>query len=137
MSATTSVFYHPIRVYIEDTDAGGIVFYVNYLKYMERARTEMFRHLGFSKAANFDENTIFVVRKVNAHYHRSAVLDDELRVSASISKLRKASLILTQNIYRGDELLVSSSVEVASVEVKQQKPIAIPKHMHEALMAYS
>ena len=137
MSEKPIEYFHKVRVYIEDTDAGGIVFYVNYLKYMERARTEMFRHLGFGKAASYSDNAMFVVRKVNAHYHRPALLDDELRVSASISKLRKASLILTQNIYRDDELLVSSSVEVASVEKTQQKPVAIPKPMYEALLAFS
>lgn len=130
-------FTHPVRVYIEDTDAGGIVFYVNYLKYMERARTELFRQFGYGKAATFSDNAMFVVRKVNAHYHRPAMLDDMLAVNAVITKLRKASVILEQNIYRGDELLVSSSVEVASVSADKQQPIAIPKPMHAALLAYS
>lgn len=72
--------HHPVRVYIEDTDAGGIVYYVNYLKFMERARTELLRSWGYGKAALFDEQLMFVVHSVNARYHKPARLDDELSV---------------------------------------------------------
>jgi len=84
-------FSHQVRVYVEDTDAGGIVFYANYLKYMERARTEFLRSLGYDKPALFD-GLQFVVRSVELLYHKPAVLDDMLDISARLIKLSKASL---------------------------------------------
>ena len=82
-----------LRVYIEDTDAGGIVYYVNYLKFMERARTELMRSLGFGKMYIFNHDLMFVVREMNVQYLRPATLDDELVVTAAVRELRGAFLL--------------------------------------------
>ena len=103
-------FSIPVRVYIEDTDAGGIVFYVNYLKFMERARTEWLRSLGFDKAGANRESFQFVVKSVDIQYYAPARLDDELEVSANLIKLGGASMKLMQEVHRGDEKLCSSEI---------------------------
>lgn len=130
---TVFEFDWPVRVYIEDTDAGGIVYYVNYLKYMERARTEYLRAIGFAKAAMFDNLSMFVVRAVNTHYHRPARLDDELRVCTQIVELKSASLRMKQDVYRRDELLVDAVVELACVNISTMKPIRIPAAVKAAM----
>ncbi len=124
-----------LRVYIEDTDAGGIVYYVNYFKFLERCRTEFLRSLGFQKAAIFDDNAMFVVRSANAKYHRPALLDDILTVSAHVTELKRASLTMAQCVYRHDQLLVSADVEVACVNKDTLKPMAIPKPMRAKMLA--
>ena len=96
-----------VRVYIEDTDAGGIVFYVNYLKFMERARTEWLRSLGFDKAGANRESFQFVVKSVEVEYKAPAKLDDELRVTAGLLNCGGASMDIAQNVYRGDSILCS------------------------------
>ncbi len=105
----------PIRVYIEDTDAGGIVYYVNYLKYFERARTEYMRALGFNKPALLGDGTLFVVADVAAKYVRSATLDDALEVTAAVESVGAATLIFHQTVRRNDELLVDGRVTIALV----------------------
>jgi 4-hydroxybenzoyl-CoA thioesterase len=94
-------FSHNLRVYIEDTDAGGIVYYVNYLKYMERARTEFMRSLGYDKHYIFNAALMFVVRDLALSYMLPARLDDELQATASIAKLRGAGIVFRQGIRRG------------------------------------
>ena len=108
----SSAFNHQARVYVEDTDAGGIVFYANYLKYMERARTEFLRSLGYNKPALFD-SLQFVVRSVELVYQKPAVLDDLLDISASLSKLSKVSFEMQQNVSRDGDILVQGKVKVA------------------------
>ena len=98
-------FLMPVRVYIEDTDAGGIVYYVNYLKFMERARTEFFRELGFGKAGANKEGYQFVVHSAQIEYKKPARLDDMLNVSAKLVKLRGASLFFEQEVRRDDDIL--------------------------------
>ena len=102
-------FSLPIRVYVEDTDAGGIVFYANYLKYMERARTELMRKLGFDKPALFD-GMQFVVHEVSLKYHSPAVLDDQICVTAGYTqRSRRVTFEMTQQVFRDDQLLVEGS----------------------------
>ena len=103
-------FKMPLRVYMEDTDAGGIVFYVNYLKFFERARTEYMRALGFHKAAFIDESLMFVVTELTTKYLRPALLDEQLIASAKVIAAAKASLSFEQKIYRGDEVLCHGQV---------------------------
>ena len=122
-------FSIPTRVYIEDTDAGGIVFYVNYLKFMERARTEWLRSLGFDKAGANRESFQFVVKAVDIQYYAPARLDDELEVSANLIKLSGASMKLMQEVHRGDEKLCSSEIELACVSGDKLKPVRIPSEM--------
>jgi 4-hydroxybenzoyl-CoA thioesterase len=118
-----------IRVYIEDTDAGGIVYYVNYLKYMERSRTEFMRSLGFDKNFIFSEDLMFVVRKVAVNYLGPAKLDDELLATVQIRRLQGASMVLFQSVRRGDEVLVEGDIEIVCVERSGVKPRRIPKQM--------
>ena len=93
-------FSLPVRVYYEDTDAGGVVYYVNYLKFMERARTERLRTLGFNQQELAQLNTLFVVHSAQARYHAPARLDDELQVTANVSQLKRSRLEFTQQVSR-------------------------------------
>jgi len=129
-------FHWPLRVYIEDTDAGGIVFYVNYLKYMERARTEFMRKCGFGKAAIFDDSKLmFVVRRVAVDYRRPAKLDDELIATARIVERGTAQLTFEQRILRGAEELCGGRVNIACVDQHTLKPKRIPDDLLAALGA--
>ena len=119
-------FSHKLRVYIEDTDAGGIVYYVNYLKFMERARTEFMRSLGFGKNSIFNYNLMFVVREVAVTYMLPARLDDELEATASIARLRGAVIVFHQSVRRGDEVLAQGEVTIACVDRAEMKPRRLP-----------
>ena len=132
---SSAVFSHSARVYVEDTDAGGIVFYANYLKYMERARTEFLRSLGFDKPALFDDLQ-FVVRSVQLLYHKPAVLDDLLDVTVALRKLSKASFEVQQNIYRDGDLLLESEVKIACIGATDKRPQAMPKQIGNSLKNY-
>ncbi|NIB42000.1 tol-pal system-associated acyl-CoA thioesterase [Pseudomaricurvus alkylphenolicus] len=125
--------HFPLRVYIEDTDAGGIVYYVNYLKFMERGRTELMRSLGFGKAAILEEGRMFVVHGADVRYLRPAQLDDELTVVTSISKLARSYLIFRQQVVRSGEPLCQGEIKVACVEQASMKPVAIPGTVHSVL----
>ena len=109
-------FSHKLRVYIEDTDAGGIVYYVNYLKFMERARTEFMRSLGYDKNIIFSTDLMFVVRDVAVSYLQPARLDDELTATAVIVKLRGAAIIFRQSVLRGEDLLATGEITIACVD---------------------
>ena len=132
MPDSLAEFRLPIRVYVEDTDAGGIVFYANYLKYMERARTELMRSLGFDKPALFDDMQ-FVVTDVSLKYHNPAILDDQISVTAVLSKASRVTFQMTQQVFRGDELLVEGWVKVACVSSATKRPQGMPKPMFNAL----
>ncbi len=128
-----TTFKWPMRVYIEDTDAGKIVYYVNYLKFMERARTEYLRSLGFDKQFIFNAELMFVVHSVNAEYLKPAVLDDELQVTAHIIKAGSANLLMEQCVYRHDELLCRGEVKIVCVDKQTVKPKRIPADMLAAI----
>lgn len=127
-----TVFNLNIRIYIEDTDAAGIVYYVNYLKFMERARTEYLRHIGFGHYL-LTEDYLFVVRKAQIDYKQPAKMDDELRVTAQIIKQGKASLVFEQCIYRQDTLLSHAQIDIACVAKQSLKPCALPTRLTELL----
>lgn len=129
-------FSIPIRVYIEDTDAGGIVYYVNYLKFMERCRTEFLRALGYHKPAILDEGLLLVVHSAQVDYHRSARLDDELQVTTSIIKLARTYVEFKQQVFRKQELLCSGLIRVVCVDASVMKPHAIPAQMHQQISQY-
>lgn len=133
MTEPATDFRWPVRVYMEDTDAGGIVFYVNYLKFMERARTEFLRQLGFDRNGIFSEQQMFVVHSVNAEYKASARLDQLLSVEARVMQLKRTSVILRQNIYCNAELLCAGHVKLACVNRETMRPLPIPPVMHRAL----
>lgn len=126
-------FSHDLRVYIEDTDAGGIVYYVNYLKFMERARTEYMRDLGFGKDYIFNHDLMFVVRDATVNYRSPAQLDDELRATVSIQELRGASMVMRQTVCRCSEVLAEATITVACVDRAGVKPRRIPTEMAERL----
>ena len=129
-------FAHRCRVYYEDTDAGGVVYYVNYLKFMERARTERLRELGFSQSQLAEDNLLFVVHSSQARYHAPARLDDALRISATVVELNRASLRFVQQVWREDDatLLCEGQFVVAAVRADTFKPRAIPPALRDALL---
>jgi tol-pal system-associated acyl-CoA thioesterase len=128
-------FSLPLRVYIEDTDAGGIVYYVNYLKYIERARTEFMRALGLDRTAIFNTEMMFVVSDLAIDYRRPAQLDDELQATAELRSIGGASLKLRQSVRRSGETLVDAQVTLACVNPETLIPRRIPKDMLATLRA--
>ena len=139
-------FTLPIRVYWEDTDAGGIVFYANYLKYMERARTEWLRSMGIAQRRLREETGgIFVVSETQLKYHRPARLDDELLVTAELRQLGSASLIIAQRVLSKSEqkpgagdsdealLLCEGTIRIGWVDAATLRPARIPRHVSGTL----
>ncbi|MFO7594473.1 MAG: tol-pal system-associated acyl-CoA thioesterase [Pseudomonadota bacterium] len=116
-------FIWPVRVYYEDTDHGGVVFYANYLKFMERARTEWLRDLGFEQDRLMDEEgLVFAVRSVELKYHRPAHFNDLLDVTARVTHYGRASIDFEQRVCRGDELLCEGTVRLASLDAATFRP---------------
>lgn len=136
MNAQTQPFALSCRVYYEDTDAGGIVYYVNYLKFMERARTERLRRLGFVQSQLAADNVLLVVHSCEARYHAPARLDDELSISADVVELKRASLRFRQQVRRASDglLLCEGSVLVACVRADTLKSRSIPEALREAFV---
>jgi acyl-CoA thioester hydrolase len=134
-----AVFEHPVRVYWEDTDAGGIVFYANYLKFFERARTEWLRALGFGQQALRDQSGgMFVVSETTIRYHAPARLDDTLIVTAQLHHGGKASLTIAQRAClrtpgQADRLLAEGTIRLGWVDSTTLKPGRIPAPVLEAL----
>jgi len=130
-----SVFEWPVRVYYEDTDAGGVVYYANYLKFMERARTEWLRRLGFGQDVLMRESGIvFAVRQVSIDYLLPARLDDALTVEAAIDVVSKVSLTFRQRILRAPEAVLSeAAVKVVCLDSETFRPRAIPSDIREKL----
>ena len=127
-------FNWPVRVYYEDTDAGGVVFYANYLKFFERARTEMLRAMGFEQDELIrKEGVIFVVRSVQVDYLMPARFNDQINVSAVVTLAKKASLIFEQMISRGDDVLCKAAVRIACLDSVRMRPKAIPEILLEQL----
>ena len=124
-------FLFPVRVYYEDTDAGGVVYYANYLKFAERARTEYIRALGVRQqdALEQEERFAFMVRHCEADYQSPAFLDDELVVSCQVTEIGGTTCTMHQEISRGDKLLVSIDVKAVYVSLKAKRPVRIPKDL--------
>jgi len=129
-----NAFTIPVRVYYEDTDAGGIVYYANYLKFLERCRTEWMRHAGHdqSRLAD-DQRIIFVVRKVACEYLRPARLDDLLTVGLEVEKLTRVRVVFRQHVRCGDQELLTATVEIACVNVEKMAPAPIPDFLYSQL----
>lgn len=126
---TTSVkdgYRLSLRVYMEDTDAGGIVYYVNYLKFMERARSEWLRQLGLNQQTLLDEGTQLVVYRLACHYTKPARLDDALEISAQVSQVGHCRMTFEQQVWRNGELLCSATVEIACLSTQRLRPKAWP-----------
>jgi acyl-CoA thioester hydrolase len=124
----------PVRVYWEDTDAGGIVFYANYLKFFERARTEWLRALGVQQQAMRERTgAIFVVSHTAMHYRAPARLDDALEVTVAVRHTGRASLEVAQQAWRGPTLLVEGDVRIGCVDAATLRPCRIPADILELL----
>ncbi|WP_372965435.1 tol-pal system-associated acyl-CoA thioesterase [Marinobacter sp.] len=129
------VFELPIRVYIEDTDAGGIVFHAKYLHYMERARTEWVRSHGVELRAGLEDNVSYVVQRMNLHYAAPAKLDDQLLVTAEPIASSRVWMTFRQQVLRANDrqLMCDAEVRVACVALDTGKPRRLPENMKEIL----
>lgn len=131
---TRAHFQLPVRVYYEDTDVGGVVYYANYLKFLERARTEWLRGLGFEQTRLAAEHrTVFAVREAHIHYLRPARLDDALIAEARVAHVKRAQVSFAQRVLRGDEELVTATVRVACLDSVSFTPRAVPDVIRHAL----
>ena len=131
----TAEFSLPIRVYIEDTDAGGIVYYVNYLKYLERARTELMRTFGLERAAVSDAGWNFVVSDVSLSYKEPARLDDQLHATAVISAVGGATINFRQTVRRDDTVLVAGDIQIACVDRGTGRPTRLDAALRKQIEA--
>ena len=130
------VYSFPVRVYFENTDAGGVVYHSEYLKFLERARTEWLRHLGFDhQALARDHRVVFVVTAAAIDFTRPARLDDTVAVSVRLESLGKVRCVFQQEIRRDDEVLVSAKVTVACVTGENFKPVEIPDALRKKMEA--
>lgn len=130
------MFTWPIRVYYEDTDAGGVVYHSQYLNFLERARTEWLRSLEIEQAWLKSElDTLFVVHSLQAVFKKPALFDDAIEVRSRIVKTTLASIVFEQSIYRQDALLFSATVKIACVSAEQLTPAAIPKLVKEKILS--
>lgn len=124
------MFVWPIRVYYEDTDAGGVVFYANYLKFFERARTEMLRSYGFEQDDLMAKvGIIFVVRAVQVDYLSPARFNELLSVQSTLTEIKKASLVFEQSIMRGHVELCKATIRIACLDTQSMRPKAIPENL--------
>lgn len=131
---TMNEFVWPIRVYYEDTDAGGFVYHADYLKFMERARTEWLRDLGFEQTQLKQQyNLVFVVRQLSIDYLKPALFNDLLHITTGVTKMGKASMTLTQQVLREADILCSAVVKIAAINLVNQRPKPIPPDILEAL----
>ena len=127
-SDTVETFSWPARVYYEDTDAGGVVYYANYLKFMERARTEWLRARGFEQSALARERgVVFVVHDVHIRYLRPAVFDDSLLVTVRVHDTGRSWIEFVQTVERGNEILTRAQVKIVCVNQLSFKPVEIPE----------
>jgi acyl-CoA thioester hydrolase len=126
-AADAPPFSHALRVYWEDTDAGGIVFYANYLRFFERARTEWLRSFGHSQQRLREETgVIFVVAETSIRYLRPARLDDQLDVTVSLLETGRATMLIAQQALRGGELLAEGTIRIGCVDAATLRPRRIP-----------
>ena len=124
-------FFHKLKVYYEDTDAGGVVYYANYLKFLERARTEALVRLGFSNKKIKDEfGALIVVKSCNIEYKISAYLEDDLSIRSFVKSVTKTSFSMNQFISRGEDLIVEAKILLVFVN-KNGKPIKIPDNLFQ------
>ena len=129
-------FKHEIKVYYEDTDAGGVVYYANYLKFLERARSEALLDIGLSNIKiKKDYGLLIVVKSCNIDFNKSAYLEDQLKVNSFITSFSKTSFIMSQSIFRNKDIIVKSKVHLVFVNDKK-KPIKIPEKIFKSLKPF-
>lgn len=126
------IFTWPVRVYFQDTDAGGVVYHASYVNFMERARTEWLRTHGYSNAGLMKEfGVMFVVRTMKLDYLRPALLDDMLNVTAQVVEIGRSRLTLQQSVKREDELLTTGEVHLVCVSRETFKPVRVPEALSD------
>ena len=129
-------FFHNIKVYYEDTDAGGVVYYANYLKFLERARTEALFTIGFNnKKIKEDYGALIVVKSCNIEYKKPSYLEDELKIRSFVKSITKTSFFMSQFISRDEELIVEAKVHLVFVD-KNGKPIKVPEDIFKDFKPY-
>ena len=129
----TKEFKHEIKIYYEDTDVGGVVYYSNYLNFLERARTEMIETVGLSNKKLLEENkTLIIVKSCNIEYVSPAKLEDKITIYSSIESFSKASFVIIQNIIKDDTLIVKAKLKLVTVN-QEGKPIKIPSILEKKL----
>ena len=127
-------FKHSIKIYYEDTDAGGVVYYSNYLKFLERARTEMLETIGLSNNKLLEEyKTLIIVKTCNIEYVTPARLEDKIQIYSSIETINKASFDVIQNIKKDDNLIVKAKLKLVTVN-QEGRPIKIPSILEKNLL---
>lgn len=136
IQVSPEAFSIPVRVYYEDTDAGGVVYYANYLRFFERCRTEWMRSAGYGQAELIEAAGIgFVARRAACEYLKPARLDDTLTIGLEVEKLTRVRVVFRQWARRGDDLLVTGNVEIACVSMATMTPAPIPDFLHAKLEA--
>lgn len=133
MSKHPKVFSLPVRVYFQDTDAGGVVYHASYVNFLERARTEWLREFyGYSNAGLMKEfGAVFVVRKLELNYLKPALLDDLLGVTAQIKEVGRSRVVLLQSVMREDEVLTEAEVHLVCVSLEGFKPVSVPEALRQ------
>ena len=129
-------FFHKLKVYYEDTDSGGVVYYANYLKYLERARTESLFSIGYSnKIVQNKFNSLIIVKSCNIEYKKSARLEDELLVRSFVKSITKTSFFMNQIITKDEETIVEAQVHLVFVNL-ESKPVKIPDEIYSKFKPY-
>ena len=129
-------FFHNVKIYYEDTDSGGVVYYANYLKFLERARTEALFSIGYSnKMIKEKFNSLIIVKSCNIEYKKSSQLEDELEVRSFVKSITKTSFFMNQIVTRGDEEIVTAQVHLVFVNVAC-KPTKIPDEIYSKFKPY-
>jgi len=129
-------FYHNVKVYYEDTDAGGVVYYANYLKYLERARTEALTTIGLSNIQIKEKfGALIIVKSCNIEYKKSAHLEDELKIRSFVKSVTKTSFFMNQIITRGEAIIVEAQVHLVFVNEKN-KPVKVPEIIFDNFKPY-
>lgn len=133
----STIFSMPLRIYYEDTDAGGVVYYANYLRFMERARTEWLRSLGFEQdELSREQGVIFAVRAAQVDYLRPARFNDHLEVTLALGRVGTASLAFAQEVHRSEEVLCSGEIRIACVDAQRFSPRPIPQSVLSRINAW-
>ena len=129
-------FFHKLKVYYEDTDSGGVVYYANYLKFLERARTEALFSIGFSNTKIKEEfNSLIIVKSCKIEYKKSAYLEDQLKIRSFVKSITKTSFFMNQIITKDEEIIVEAQVHLVFVD-KKGKPIKIPDEIYSKFKPY-
>jgi len=132
--AGIKTFSLPIRIYFEDTDSGGVVYHSNYLKFMERARTEWLRSIGIDQRhLKQDHQIMFVVHRIDIQFKLPARFNDELIVKSELKDIGSSKIEFRQMIYRNDEMLINASVDIACIDSEKFKPVRIPPTIKQTM----